>query len=333
MLTTWPEEFTVAELCDWYLVEARAERILGRRERPIKESTLTNDETRISVHIKPLIGARIASSLTIADVEGMQTEIEWGKTAKPRSKGRGGVSTGGVGAAARSVATLQSILGHAKRRGLLDENPAKGAKRIPAGRKRRRLSEVEIEQLGAALAFAEQIGENRTALSIVRRLLLSGLRRQEGQAMRRRWFNASDGYVAFPDARGDARIRVLGPAAIRVIEEQPVAGSNPYVFPSATTAGPFTVVRATLYRLCVFAKIESVTPHTLRYTFASVATDLGCSATTVTTMLGQGPRTVIYGHVGVDEALKFAVANTSNHIAEALRRGEQRVARKCSEAG
>ena len=32
---------TVADLCDWYLTEADAGRILGRRRRPIKASTLT----------------------------------------------------------------------------------------------------------------------------------------------------------------------------------------------------------------------------------------------------------------------------------------------------
>jgi hypothetical protein len=49
---------TVAEVCDWYLLEARSKRLLGRNRRPIKESTLASDEGRINLHIKPLIGAR-----------------------------------------------------------------------------------------------------------------------------------------------------------------------------------------------------------------------------------------------------------------------------------
>lgn len=49
---------TVAELCDWYLREARAGRILARRGRPIKTSTLDMDASRIESHVKPLIGKK-----------------------------------------------------------------------------------------------------------------------------------------------------------------------------------------------------------------------------------------------------------------------------------
>lgn len=38
---------TVGEICDWYLEHARSGRILGRRRRPIKPSTLDMDESRM----------------------------------------------------------------------------------------------------------------------------------------------------------------------------------------------------------------------------------------------------------------------------------------------
>jgi hypothetical protein len=107
------ETITVAEVCDWYLAEAEAGRILGRRNRPIKPSTLAMDRSRIETHIKPLIGRRQVRTLKIADVSGMQADIAAGKTAKPRGEGRGGVTTGGTGVAARTVSTLQSLLAHA----------------------------------------------------------------------------------------------------------------------------------------------------------------------------------------------------------------------------
>ena len=47
---------TVAEICDWYTAEAEAGRILGRRRRAIKASTLAMDRSRIEAHIKPLLG-------------------------------------------------------------------------------------------------------------------------------------------------------------------------------------------------------------------------------------------------------------------------------------
>src|SRR4051812_16133371 len=103
------EAITVAEVCDWYLAEAKAGRILGRRHRPIKTSTLAMDRSRIETHIKPLLGRRQVRALKLGDIETMQSDIASGRTAKPRGVGRGGATTGGAGVAARTVSTLQSL--------------------------------------------------------------------------------------------------------------------------------------------------------------------------------------------------------------------------------
>ena len=79
------DAITVAEICDWYLAEAEAGRILGRRRRPIKASTLAMDRSRIEAHIKPLLGRRHVGTLTLGDIEGAQADIAAGKTAKPRT--------------------------------------------------------------------------------------------------------------------------------------------------------------------------------------------------------------------------------------------------------
>jgi len=44
------EALTVADICDWYLREAEVGRILGKRRRPIKASTLAMDRSRIERH-------------------------------------------------------------------------------------------------------------------------------------------------------------------------------------------------------------------------------------------------------------------------------------------
>ena len=49
---------TVTEMCDWYLKEARAGNILGRKNLPIKSSSLDLDESRIRIHIVPLLVKR-----------------------------------------------------------------------------------------------------------------------------------------------------------------------------------------------------------------------------------------------------------------------------------
>ena len=317
---------TVAELCDWYLVEARAGRILGRKNRPIKESTLGRDESRIKTHIKPLLGNRVASKLTIADVEQMQDDVKNGKTAKERGSGRGGRITGGAGVASGCMGTIQAILGHAKHKGLLAAHPTKGAKRLAGNKKNRRLSVDEIERLGMALALAECTGENPLGMALVRTLVLTGYRREEAQAMQRSWVSARGSYVAFPDTKGDAQVRAIGSAAIRILQAQPVVVGNPHVFPSSVTDGPYRSVSDCLARVCAIASIEGVTPHTLRHTFGSMAGELGFSELTIRAMLGHASQNVTQDYIHIDQAVKLAVDQTSEAIAALLDKGAARLA-------
>ncbi|MEF2549720.1 integrase arm-type DNA-binding domain-containing protein [Aurantimonas sp. E1-2-R+4] len=75
---------SVAEICDWFTENAESGRILGRRRRPIKPSTLAMDRSRIEQHIKPLIGKKQVRSLSLGDIEGMQADIAAGKSARKR---------------------------------------------------------------------------------------------------------------------------------------------------------------------------------------------------------------------------------------------------------
>src|SRR5260370_622321 len=90
---------TVSEVCDWYLEQAEAGRILGRNRRPIKTSTLHMDRSRIESHIKPLLGSRLVSGLTLHDIEGMQADIAAGKSAPVANEGRRGPPPAGGGRA------------------------------------------------------------------------------------------------------------------------------------------------------------------------------------------------------------------------------------------
>jgi hypothetical protein len=80
---------SVSQVCDWYLEQAETGRILGRNRRPIKASTLRMDRSRIDTHIKPLLGSRLVSGLTLRDIEGMQADIAAGKSARGPKGGSG----------------------------------------------------------------------------------------------------------------------------------------------------------------------------------------------------------------------------------------------------
>lgn len=114
---------TIAEICDWYVTEAEAGRILGKRRRPIKPSTLRMDRSRIEAHLKPLLGKRQIGALKLGDIKGVQADIAAGKTSKPRVGSRGGTTTGGEGVASRTMSTRHAILEHAVRLVKIERNP------------------------------------------------------------------------------------------------------------------------------------------------------------------------------------------------------------------
>jgi len=312
------EAITVAEVCDWYLREAEAGRILGKRRRPIKSSTLVSDRSRIETHIKPLVGRRQVRTLKLADIEGMQSDIAAGKTAKSRKSGRGGTPAGGKGVAARTISTFQSLLAHATRFDVIASNPSVGVRKFAGNRRDRRLSIAEIKALGEAMQAAERNFEHPVALAAVRLMLLTGFRRSEVLGLKHDWFNGDGGYIHFPDTKSDGQVRAIGPSAVQLLTSRPARENCPYVFPSDAGDGHFTAARSCLDRLCATAQIKGVTPHTLRHTFASVAGDLGFSELTIAALLGHSARGVTQGYIHIDEALKLAVTRTCEEIASLL---------------
>jgi integrase len=308
---------TVAEICDWYIAEAEAGRLLGRRRRAIKPSTLAMDRSRIESHIKPLLGRRQVGSLKLGDIEGAQADIAAGKTSKPRAGSRGGATTGGEGVAARSMSTLHAILEHAVRLGQIQVNPAKGVRKLASTPRERRLSRVEIERFGKTLRAAAVEGEHPTGLAAIRFLLLTGFRRMEGLGLERTWLDEEDGAIRFPDTKSGAQTRVIGQAATDLLLAQPKTRSA-FFFPADWGAGHFVGMVRVLDRVCEKAQLADVTPHTLRHTFASVAGDLGFSELTIAALLGHAARGVTQRYVHIDEALRMAANRVASEIAGLL---------------
>jgi integrase len=321
---------TVAEVCDWYLEKAESGELLGRRRRPIAKKTLALDRSRIDTHVRPLLGERKVQSLKLADIERFQADVVAGKTAKPRS-GRGGVTTGGAGVAGRTVGMLHTIFEQAARLHVISDNPAKGVRKVSTDNKiERRLSLREIAALGAAIRQADQ--ESPVALAAVRLMLLTGFRRMEVLTLERAWIDANAPCVRFPTTKSGAQLRAIGQPALTLLLAQPVAvgGDNPYVFPSEIGNGHFVGVVRVLQRLCLTAKLEDVTPHVLRHTFASVAGDLGFSELTIAGLLGHTGRGVTQRYVHLDKALLLAADKVAEEIETALDAGAAAKRRKRS---
>jgi Arm DNA-binding domain len=70
---------TVAELCDLYLADAEAGRLVTRRRTQKKASTLAIDKGRIARHIKPLLGQLRVTAVTREDVECFMHDVAGGR--------------------------------------------------------------------------------------------------------------------------------------------------------------------------------------------------------------------------------------------------------------
>lgn len=313
---------TVAELCDWYLNEAEAGRLIGRLRRPIKASSLVGDRSRIEQHIKPLIGTRMVSQLKLADIERLQGDIAAGRTARLRQGARGGHTAGGAGVAARAISTLRSLCNHARRLGVIETNPANGVRIMASQRLKRYLSAGEIRHLGKVMMQMEREGEHPTGIAAIRVMLLTGFRRMEVLAMWKEWVQPDDNLVRFADTKSGPQIRVAGDAAMAVLEAQALRHASHFVFPADVGEGHFIGVVRVLERICSRAGLDGVTPHVLRHSFASIAAAQGFSELTISVLLGHAPRGVTQRYIHLDTALVIAADQVSAEIARLLSGGE-----------
>ena len=300
---------TVSELCDRYLKDAT-----GR----IKDSTLAADRSRIDRHVRPLIGNLPVNSITHSDVAKLQTDIANGRSAvKEIRKGRGGRTTGGKGVAARTVGMFGTILQYAVRHEILPTNVARGIEKYPDIKKQRFLSLEEITALGQAMDLAS--GESKAGLAAIRLLLLTGCRRGEILGLQWSAVDTKSRCIRFTDTKSGPQLRVVGAAAVELLQSKPCGDESIYVLPSDRGDGHFIGLPRVLGRLCAEAKLNDVTVHTLRHTFAATAATIGFSELTIAGLLGHRVKgvTARYAHVP-DSALLIAADRVAGLIAKTL---------------
>lgn len=309
---------TVEQLCNWYLKEAGSGRLLGRRRRPIKPSTLTSDRTCITAHVIPLIGSMLVSGLTKSDIERLMVDIASGKTARPR-QGRGGKTTGGQGVAVRVATVLHSIFEHAIRMDILDQNPVRGIRKPAYQAKTRRLSEAEIIKLGRTMMVLGKEGMPEVGIRAIKFLLMTGFRRNEALTMRTSWLAKNRRYVEFPDTKTGRQVRAIGHAAGQLIHNCATYKGDSFVFPSEISSSHFVGLPRVLNRISTKASISDISLHTLRHTFASMAAELGFTELTIAGLLGHSSNGITQRYVHLDEALLVAADRVAERIDALLR--------------
>jgi integrase len=312
---------TVSELCNLYLADAEAGRLLTRRKAAKKVSTILTDKGRIERHIKPLLGNMKVAAVTREDVDGFMHAVAEGRTAARTKTGkkRGMANVrGGKGTASRTVGLLGAIFSYAMRHRMRADNPVRGVMRFADGRRQRRLSDKEYEALGRGLRDAGNAGIWPWAVGAVRFLALTGWR--SGEALGLRWdeIDLARRTASLGDTKTGRSMRPLSHAACELLRSLPRSGD--LVFPATRGEGRMTGFPKFWARIAALGALPaSVTPQTLRHSFASLAGDLGYSEPTIAAMVGHKGHSITSRYVHTADAVLLAAADTvANRTAELM---------------
>lgn len=302
---------TVAELCDLYLADAEAGRLLTRRKTAKKASTIATDKGRIARHIKPLLGNLKVASVTREDVDGFLHAVAEGKTAgrTKTAKVRGLANVrGGKGTASRTVGLLGAIFSYAVRKRLRSDNPVHGVARFADGRRERRLSEAEYKKLGEALHRAQEVNVWPAALAAVRFLALSGWRSGEALALRWTDIDFARRTAILADTKTGRSIRPLSHCACDVLRSLP--RTSDLVFPPSRGEVRMSGFPKFWARIARLGSIpQDITPHVLRHSYASLASDLGYAEATIAALVGHKGHSITSRYVHSADAVLLSAAD------------------------
>ena len=328
------QELTVAQLCDEYLENGCEHK---------KPSTLATDKGRINRHIKPLLGGKLISHVTLPDVRRFMFDVAKGKTAvdeKTRKHGRA-IVRGGKGTATRTTRLLGGIFSYAVSQGYIETNPRRGVRLYADKSGERFLSSDELLRLGDALRQAESVGlpwrgskakkkqgqsgqeqQRRQCLSpyviaAIRLILFTGCR--VGEILNLQWseIDLENGFLNLKDSKTGAKRILLSVPAVEVLQNLPRSGS--FVIAGATPDKPRSDIKRPWRRIVEFAKLEDLRLHDLRHTYASVGAASGFGLPVIGKLLGHSSPTTTarYSHFA-DDPLHRASTAIAQSIASSM---------------
>jgi integrase len=313
---------TVAELCDLYLADAEAGRLVTRRRMQKKPSTIALDRGRVARHIKPLLGQFRVAAITRQDIEGFVHDVAEGKTAatsKTKSRGLARVR-GGKGAANRTVGLLGAIFTYAVRHCMRSDNPVYGVPRPADGKRDRRLTDAEYISLGDALRKAESEGIWPAAVAAARLLALTGWRTSEVLLLRWEEIDIPRRTATLGDTKTGRSMRPLSNAAIDILRN--LSRTGPLAFPATRGSGEVVMSGFKKFwkRIAKRGALPTeITPHVLRHSFASLAADLGYSEPVIAALVGHKGRSTTSRYLHSADIVLLAAADAiANRTAELM---------------
>jgi integrase len=315
---------TVSRLCDEYLIAVDKGLVHGKRGRRKAPLTVASDKSRINGHIKPLLGTMLVKAVTRQDVIKFLEAVQIGKTAK-RLKGkrrRGAALTGGPGVAARATGLLGGIFSYAIERGHRDDNPVSRVKKPADQRRTTFLTMDDYRALGGALQVAEQQAVDPRIIGAIRVLALTGCRKSEVTGLTLPEIDLDARQLRLSSTKEGDSLRPLGKPAVdqlrRLIDklDRPEDATAIFV---GKNGKAFSALHRGWSRIAQQARLEDVTLHTLRHSFATVANSMGLSDAAIAGLLGHARTSITarYAH-NVDDVLLAAADRVAGAISRAM---------------
>lgn len=256
------------------------------------------DESKFKHHLNKRFGHMLMSDITRRDVEQYHGSIK---------------SSHCAATANRHLACISAIYSKAISWGIVSVNPAQGVKKFKENnQKTDYLTPDEIQRLVAAMADEP----NEVAVSAIKFLLFSGLRRQE--ALSGKWENVNflSRTMYLPTTKsGRDRHVPLNDSAMAVLTELKAKATSEWIFPGKDPRKPYVNLKKPLDRLLAAAGLQHrrLYPHLLRHTYATLLVSNGVSLYLVSKLLG---------HASVGVTQRYAHLST-----ETLRESSQVVSR------
>jgi len=318
----------VGQLCDLYLQDAEAGKILTKFGTPKKSTTVETDKGRVARHIKPLLGKRLVKDMTSQDVKRFMNDVAVGKTAvdvKTGSHGRA-IVRGGRGTATRTVGLLGGLFSYAIDKGIRADgsNPVQGVKKFPDNKEMRFLSSAEFAKLGEAMRAMDNKGISPYSLAGIRLLMLTGCRKSEILTLKWDHVDFENGCLRLPDSKTGRKVVLLGTPALDLLGGLQRLEGNPYVLPGQKEKRHIVGLPKIWNEVRRRAGLEWATLHILRHSFASFGAGSGLGLPIIGHLLGHkdSATTARYAKVALDPA-KIAADKISGGIAAAIGIGSE----------
>jgi integrase len=269
------------------------------RDNGKKPTTIRADKSRIKVHIAPKLGKFRVASITNEQIEDFMRSMP-------------------IGSQSRNMGLLGAIFTYGVKRKLRTDNPCRGIKKPAQTKRTRRLSDGEYAQLGAQL-------NGGIVSDIFLLLVVTGWRSSEAKNLRWSELDLERSTAILEDTKSGRSVRPLSGAAIAIIKRQKQSGA-PYVF----DYGHGKPINSLSHQWLRLGMDKTITPHSLRHSFASLGADMGLSDNTISSLLGHARSSVTsrYMH-GSDKALIAAADSVATETLRLMKIHNYRSHRQC----